>query len=157
MRFRSTVTAEQSAWLDHGRSWTIWLPEVPWVRHVHRNHGQRGTNEPLHWRTHSYERHLQGICWWPVRRMWTGFVCGNSVLCIYTSVTVYEKTTVLFWPNSWTKPASSPSNLKHQNINGYFEILNHHCILSQAKFADVYSLQCTTCTLHVRRHLTLYT
>ena len=67
MRLRPAITAEQSARMDHGGSWKIWLPEVRWVRHVHRNHGQRRANEPWNWWAHAYERHLQGLY---CRSMW---------------------------------------------------------------------------------------
>ena len=67
MRLRPAITAEQSARMDHGGSWKIWLPEVRWVRHVHRNHCQRRANEPWNWWAHAYERHLQGLY---CRSMW---------------------------------------------------------------------------------------
>ena len=81
MRLRSAITGEQSARMDNGGSWTIWLPEVRWVRHVHRNHGQRRANEPWNWWAHAYERHLQGLY---CRSMWR--LQSRFVYLLYESI-----------------------------------------------------------------------
>lgn len=111
MRIRSTVAAEQTARLDHGCSWKGWLPEVSWMRHVCWNHGQWRRNEPLHWRTHP-----QGLCWWPVWSMSTGWVCVKiieSMLAPFSSKCSYIPVILPHFP--YRINISSSSNLKKKN------------------------------------------
>lgn len=118
MRIRSTVAAEQTARLDHGCSWKGWLPEVSWMRHVCWNHSQWRRNEPLHWRTHP-----QGLCWWPVWSMSTGWVCVKiieSMLGPFSSKCSYIPVILPHFPYRINISSSSNLKKKKQNKAGHF-------------------------------------